>query len=161
MLLGERETNRAAQVLPHHAWDEIGRGASPSLKLKANHAYPNPHRPPDRHPRTVVRAGERWYEMRTIYECTDCKYCANFSFGYRVFCLHPDLPSDEVCKYAPVEDDNTADDCAFFDGEFNYDHQFSMKELTDEAEPYSEVKHNGEVTYEGIREWCLQKVKPT
>lgn len=93
-----------------------------------------------------------------IYECTDCKHCADFDFGFRVFCLHPDFPSDEVDKYHPVGNED-ADYCKGFDNWFdeNEPHQFSMKEFED-AERYSEEKY-GDVTYKGIREWCLEHLK--
>ena len=95
--------------------------------------------------------------MITIYECTDCKYCANFDWVFRVFCLHPDLPANEVCKYQPVGDES-AERCepAIFDAIIGVDYpgrEYSGKQL-DEAEKYSEAKY-GEVTYDGIREWAL------
>ena len=34
-----------------------------------------------------------------IYECTDCIHCANFQDGYRIFCVYPKLPSEQVCEY--------------------------------------------------------------
>jgi len=84
-----------------------------------------------------------------IYECTDCKHCADFDFGFRVFCLHPDLPSDEVCKYHPVGHQD-AENCKGFDED--EPHRFGWKEL-DNAERYSQDRY-GDVSYEGMREWC-------
>lgn len=87
-----------------------------------------------------------------IYECTDCKYCADFDYGYRVFCLHPQLPPDEVCKYHPVGYGD-AENCMKFDDD--EPQRFSMKEL-EQAEKYSQ-DHYGDVTYEGVRKWCEQR----
>jgi hypothetical protein len=86
-----------------------------------------------------------------IYECTDCKHCADFNGGYRLFCLCPSLPPESVCGYHPVGN-NDALDCSGFDDDVDYSHWFSWSQL-DEAETYSR-KHHGEVTYAGIREWC-------
>jgi hypothetical protein len=90
-----------------------------------------------------------------IYECTDCEHCASFHAEFRVFCLHPDLPANEVCKYQPLGQKDAFDWCdGFSDGSPEY---FSWDHLV-EAESYSEEQH-GEVTYEGIREWCEKEVK--
>ena len=87
-----------------------------------------------------------------IYECTDCAHCADFDFGFRVFCLHPDLPSDEVYKYSPLGDEDS-DYCKGFDRD--EPHYFTMKDF-EEAEKYSDEKY-GDVTYEGVREWCEER----
>jgi len=93
--------------------------------------------------------------MIEIYECTDCKHCASFAWGYRVFCLHPSLKSDEVVNYAPVNDYNSADKCSEFD-EGN-PHKFTQNQLVD-AEKYMPEKYEM-ATYEGIRAWCLAQIK--
>jgi hypothetical protein len=85
--------------------------------------------------------------MIEIYECTDCKHCASFAWGYRVFCLHPDLKGDAVVNYAPVNDYQSADKCDGFDE--GRPSNFSQEQLV-EAEKYGE-----ELTYESIRAWCL------
>jgi len=90
-----------------------------------------------------------------IYECTDCKHCANFHGGFRLFCLHPDLPPDAVCIYHPVGDGD-AWNCEGFDDNGNV-HHFSMEKLC-QAEQYSQ-EHLGEVSYEGIRAWCDEVVR--
>ncbi len=83
-----------------------------------------------------------------IYECTDCKNCASFDFGFRVYCMQASLPAEEVCKYFPVgEMDAERCDC-FEEGDPEY---FSYKQ-TDEYEKFSVEKY-GDVTYQGVREW--------
>jgi hypothetical protein len=53
------------------------------------------------------------YDMIEIYECTDCKHCVSFGFGFRVACGCPDLPADEVYKYAPVDPrQKSAENCS-------------------------------------------------
>jgi len=89
-----------------------------------------------------------------IYECTDCKLCADFSDGFRVFCLHPDLQPDEVLEYYPLGDNDAMWGCAGF--EEGESHMFTWDDLG-EAEDYSIDKH-GEVTYAGIREWCEKRL---
>jgi hypothetical protein len=91
--------------------------------------------------------------MITIMECTDCKFCASFGFGFRVFCLNEKFPANEVCKYVPIGE-KKADNCGGFleDDPFH----FTSKQL-DEAENFSKNKY-GEVTYDGIREWCIEKL---
>lgn len=90
-----------------------------------------------------------------ICECTDCKHCADFDHGFRVFCLEPYLPSDEVCKYHPIGH-HDAENCDGF--EEDEPHRFSMKEFN-EVEKYGEAKY-GEVTYDSVREWCLLQITP-
>ena len=87
-----------------------------------------------------------------IYECTNCRNCADFVSGYRVFCLADNERSEKVCEYYPVGDGD-ASYCASFDEDSP--HWFSSKGLN-EAEEFSEAKY-GEVTYQGIREWCLKE----
>lgn len=53
--------------------------------------------------------------MIEIYECTDCKHCLSFGFGFRIACGHADLPADEVDKYSPVVDYKNARDCDKYD----------------------------------------------
>jgi hypothetical protein len=91
-----------------------------------------------------------------IYECTDCRWCANFSDGFRVFCLHKNLPPQEVCKYYPVGEED-ADRCWNFDENEYYQEDFSWDDFT-AAEKYSGEKYDGAVTYKGIREWCEQEI---
>ena len=92
-----------------------------------------------------------------IYECTDCKYCANFHDGFRVFCLHPELESNSVCNYYPVGNKDACHCEGFVEGT-EPARRFSWKQLT-QAENYSKEKKYGEVTYQGIREWCLKHLK--
>jgi hypothetical protein len=89
-----------------------------------------------------------------IMECTDCKWCANFSDGFRIFCLNEKLPSDEVCKYQPLAD-RDADNCKEFREWSSVD--FSWDDFT-AAEKWSEEKYS-DITYESIREWCEMKIK--
>lgn len=90
-----------------------------------------------------------------IMECTDCKWCANFEFGWRVFCLHPELPPNEVMNYFPVGDEN-AEKC-----EIGFEESASIDFWGNdfpEASKFSEDKYQ-DVTYQGIREWCEMKMK--
>lgn len=80
-------------------------------------------------------------------ECTDCKYCASFDFGYRIICLHKDLPAQEVYEYSPLGDKN-AENCVGFDeDEPQY---FSMAKLIEAENSLSEH----EEWENGIRRWC-------
>jgi hypothetical protein len=90
-----------------------------------------------------------------IYECTDCEHCANFNFGFRVFCMHPDFSPDEVCKYHPVDEGNAEDCIGFEEGE---PEDFYALNIFSVAEKFSEEKY-GDVTYQGIREWVEQNTK--
>lgn len=86
-----------------------------------------------------------------IYECTDCQYCADFTGGFRVFCVSPDSQPGDVINYHPVGDGD-AFDCPNFDDAhmpiyFSWDH-------LGEAEKHSVDKFD-EVTYEGIRDWII------
>jgi hypothetical protein len=90
-----------------------------------------------------------------IYECTDCKYCANFNEGFRVICLSIQQPPNEVCKYFPVGD-SPASSCKNFDDWVYDQHEFSWDDFSD-AEKFSEEKY-GEITYRGIRDWCEQQI---
>jgi hypothetical protein len=94
--------------------------------------------------------------INMIYECTDCKHCADFHDGFRVICLHPQLDPGEVEKYHPVGDGD-AEECDGFEEEYIYAHQFTWDNFS-EAETYSNEKYH-DVTYEGIREWCEIKLK--
>lgn len=89
-----------------------------------------------------------------IYECTDCANCANFADGFRVICLHDELESNSVCEYQPVGDKD-AFDCPFFDDW--YEAKYFTWEEFGEAEEYSMEHHNGIITYQGIKEWCLKQ----
>lgn len=91
-----------------------------------------------------------------IYECTDCKHCANFEDGFRVFCLHPDLPSDEVCKYHPVGNGDASRCSGFMEG-YESGLNFSFDQFT-EAEAYCEANFE-DVDYPGIRDWVEQERK--
>jgi hypothetical protein len=92
----------------------------------------------------------------TLEECTDCGHCASFAYGFRVICLHPDLPPDEVCKYSPVADFEDAEFCTGFipapAKEFN-NYDFGL------AEKWSLQNFNGEITYKGIRAWVEMKLE--
>lgn len=89
-----------------------------------------------------------------IYECIDCENCANFYGGFRLFCLHPELPPEEILKYQPLGDDD-AYNCSGFD-DVGYQRLFTYRELR-EAESYSKERHGG-VTYQGIRDWCNDRL---
>jgi hypothetical protein len=89
-----------------------------------------------------------------IYECTDCKWCANFDSGFRVICLHELLPPNEVCKYYPVGDEDAERCSQFYDGSSQ---DFWMDDFG-KAEKLSEGKY-GEITYQGIRDWCNEQLK--
>lgn len=92
-----------------------------------------------------------------LYECTDCKWCANFDSGMRIICLHKNLPPNEVCKYLSIGTED-ASRCKGFDEDWYIDlHEFSSKDFTT-AELYSEEKY-GEVTYAGIRDWCESEIE--
>jgi hypothetical protein len=91
-----------------------------------------------------------------IYECTDCKWCANFSEGFRIFCLNKELPSEEVCKYYPVGEED-AERCNQFDDNTYYQVEFSSEDFG-KAEKFSEEKYQ-DVTYKGVREWCEEQIK--
>jgi len=86
-----------------------------------------------------------------ILECTDCKHCADFNGGYRVYCMHPDFPAEEVCNYFPVGE-HDAEDCKGF--EEGYPETWGWK-MIDEYEKFSMEKY-GEVTYQGVRDWIEQ-----
>ena len=88
-----------------------------------------------------------------IMECTDCKYCLDFVDGYRVFCMHPEMPTNAVCNFYPVSDGD-AEMCFYFrDDESIRIH--SLRRL-DAAEEFS-VQMCGEVTYLGIRAWFIDQ----
>lgn len=87
--------------------------------------------------------------MITMQECTDCHWCANFSSGSRLICIHPTLPPNEVCKYLPIGKENAENCKGYKYGLLPL--QFSSTQWK-EAEDYSILQHE-EVTYEGILEW--------
>lgn len=89
-----------------------------------------------------------------IYECMDCKHCADFADGFRIYCLHPELPPDDVLKYEPLGDKD-AENCSGF--EEGIPQWFPWKFIA-EYEKYSMEKY-GDVTYEGAREWCEQTLR--
>jgi len=84
-----------------------------------------------------------------INECTDCKHCADFHGGFRLFCTHPEKPADAVCDFFPVGNTD-AFECSRF--EEGIPHHYTWDQLG-EAEAYSERFRHGQVTYGGIREW--------
>jgi hypothetical protein len=97
--------------------------------------------------------------VNMIYECTDCTHCADFEFGFRVICLEPTLPPDEVCKYFPVGDKD-AENCNGFDDRQADDYctkVFFIEDFT-AAEDYSTEVY-GEITYQGLREWIEKKIR--
>jgi hypothetical protein len=51
--------------------------------------------------------------MITVYECTDCPFCAEFGGEYWILCMHPKFPPEEVEKYKPVGDED-AIKCEYF-----------------------------------------------
>jgi hypothetical protein len=87
-----------------------------------------------------------------IYECTDCSNCASFSFGWRLICLAEELEPDEVCSYFPIGT-HDALECLYFDEDFPI---YYSQERFSEAERYS-VERYKEITYQGIREWCIRE----
>lgn len=91
-----------------------------------------------------------------VLECTDCKHCAVFHAGYRIFCLHPDLPPDEVLNYSPLKPGTDA----FYncDGFSEHTPYFFSWDHLREAERYSEKKY-GVVSYGGVREWCEREIQ--
>lgn len=91
-----------------------------------------------------------------IYECIDCEHCANFSDGFRVFCMHPDLPPEKVCDYFPVGNGD-AEDCPGFTEGSLPNLEFTFDQFT-EAEAYCEANFE-DVDYPGIRDWVEQKRK--
>ena len=93
--------------------------------------------------------------MIEIYECTDCTHCADFSYGDRVYCLHPDLPTNEVCLYSPVADNKNAENCVGFnEGDA---HEFDWRDIN-KYEAYCTEK-DGNVVYDRVREWIEQQIK--
>ena len=103
--------------------------------------------------------------MIEIFECTDCKHCANFNDGDRVICMHPTMPPDEVCKYHPV-DEWDASTCEGFEEPWdvykNKIGDFSTADFRN-AEKFSAALYNGDINYAGIRKWVerylLTKIK--
>lgn len=93
--------------------------------------------------------------MITIYECNDCKYCADF--GGWICCLNPELKAEDVFHYAPLES-KSADNCDGFGEGAAKD--FSNNQLR-EAEAFSIALYGeGDQYMQGIREWCLQQAQP-
>lgn len=69
--------------------------------------------------------------------------------------MHPDLPPDSVLTYQPLGYDD-AEACSGFDeGE---PHSWYNWKAIDEYEAYCMEKY-GDVTYEGVREWCLLQLE--
>ena len=96
--------------------------------------------------------------MIEIYECTDCKHCASFHSGYRVFCTNPALEPESVLDYHPVGDGN-AENCTGFDS--GNPMEFTWKQL-EEAEEYSkQIDPEQLVTYQGILAWILMQRSPS
>jgi len=89
-----------------------------------------------------------------IAECTDCKWCADFENGYRIFCLNPNLPPDEVLKYQPLFDRDASYCKEFYESE---SFEFIQRDFS-EAEDWCDKIYK-DVTYKGIREWCEMKIK--
>jgi hypothetical protein len=87
------------------------------------------------------------------YECTDCCNCANFSDGFRIYCLSKILPPDEVLLYLPVGD-RDAYNCKDFDEGDSID--FVWEDM-DKYEKWCDEVY-GELTYKGIREWCEKEL---
>ena len=90
-----------------------------------------------------------------IYECTDCEHCVSFASGWRVFCMHPNLPASEVCLYSPVGDGDAVRCTGFAEGGC---HVFTQDDLM-AAEIHSQAICNDEVTYEGIRDWAHKELR--
>ena len=87
-----------------------------------------------------------------IMECTDCRNCGSFDFGYRIVCLKDDLPATQIYEFQPLGN-RDADFCPGFDD--GNPQTFSLEEFT---EAYAGIL-NGEVEEEGIRRWCKEKDK--
>ena len=61
-----------------------------------------------------------------IMECTDCSNCANFDFGYRVYCLCQAIEPESIEKYFPVGELDASWCSGFDEGEPVH---FSAQEL--------------------------------
>ena len=97
--------------------------------------------------------------MRTIYDCTDCQFCASFHSGDRLICTNPNLNPNKVCWYSPLSENNSADECDYFNQvSWNNEIKFSAKDW-DAAEAFSQMKFDGEVTYEGLLAWVMENKK--
>jgi len=84
-----------------------------------------------------------------IYECTDCDNCANFNDGDRIFCMVPDLPPDEVCKYQFLGDKD-ASYCPHFKDQ-GCPHWFSQAQL---KEAFAVPDDKGMAySWGGVRKW--------
>lgn len=74
--------------------------------------------------------------MITVYECTDCEHCISFGWGFRIACGHKDLPANEVYKYAPLDEHESADDCAqYTDG---FPKEFQESEINKAVEMFGD-----------------------
>lgn len=90
--------------------------------------------------------------MRTLYECTDCRFCASFDQGARIFCANPALPPRAADGFLPVGEDS-ADNCSeFTPGE---PHEFTAQEL--EAANNNRLRCGDE--YDWIRNWIERRLK--
>ena len=93
--------------------------------------------------------------MREVYECNDCKFCANFS-EYLV-CLHPKLPASAVWDYEPVGD-LSAENCPHAEFVSMWEllkHDYSSAE-TQEANAYA---GEGDDYMQKMREWALEHAR--
>lgn len=86
-----------------------------------------------------------------IFTCTDCKYCANYAGGYRVFCLHPDLKANNVVYYQPVGDQCARSCVGFKEG----DCVNVWNDWWERATAFS-TSELGQGTYEAVRAWFEQ-----
>ena len=84
-----------------------------------------------------------------IYECTDCHHCAVFAYGYRIFCMAPDMPADEVLKYQFLGDQD-AERCPSFE-ERDFPEEYTQDQLGEAlAMPDDDGQDN---SYGGVRKW--------
>lgn len=84
--------------------------------------------------------------------CTFCEYCANFAYGHKLVCLHDDLPAKETHRYYPWNMNEVIECPKFSEGDSVH---LNMEEYH-QAEEYSQ-RNLGDINYDGIREWVLQK----
>jgi len=87
-----------------------------------------------------------------IYECTDCKHCADFDDENPVVCLHPELQPEQACEYYPVGR-RAASWCSGF--EYGESRQFVLADYF-KAVSYIRIvnKHDW---YAGLRRWAEEQ----
>jgi hypothetical protein len=83
-----------------------------------------------------------------IMECTDCQHVLNFSDGYRVICIHPNLAPDRVVEFYPIGDQN-AENCEGFEEGYEFAQDMTSDDLTKAEASFGD----DEDWYKGIRAW--------